>query len=95
VAIPERLRAIPVHPGKTLPENSQSLHLDEMDKDLVPGNFSSMNKPPDIESRCELEVCNLEATVVSVKRTKTHLAHASFDIIASLLTLALRKSQEY
>ncbi|KAA1138197.1 hypothetical protein PGTUg99_017735 [Puccinia graminis f. sp. tritici] len=89
VAIPERLRAIPVHPGKTLPENSQSLHLDEMDKDLVTGHFSSINKAPDIESRCELDACNLEATVVSVKRTKTHLAHASFDIIASLLTLAL------
>ncbi|KAI7949155.1 hypothetical protein MJO28_007976 [Puccinia striiformis f. sp. tritici] len=88
VAIPERLRDIPVQPGHPLPQNSGSLHLGEMDKAVVTGRGIPV-KSLDIESRLENEVHRLEATVVSVERTKTHLAHASFDIVASLLTLAL------
>ena len=63
-------------------------------------HFISINGSPEMEYRGrneheldELEDCNLDATMVSVNRTKKHLAHASFDIVASLLTLALRELQ--
>ncbi|KAI9602354.1 hypothetical protein H4Q26_001642 [Puccinia striiformis f. sp. tritici PST-130] len=56
---------------------------------VMPHSIFLGSKSLDIESRLENEVHRLEATVVSVERTKTHLAHASFDIVASLLTLAL------
>ncbi|PLW38340.1 hypothetical protein PCASD_10585 [Puccinia coronata f. sp. avenae] len=52
----------------------------------VPEQFISIENPLDIDSQGGSEQ---EATVISLERTKRHLAHASFDIVASLLTLAL------
>ncbi|PLW33929.1 hypothetical protein PCANC_02139 [Puccinia coronata f. sp. avenae] len=86
VAIPERMRSTPVHTGDILPHNSETLHMDDMDKGSVPEQFISIENPLDIDSQGGSEQ---EATVISLERTKRHLAHASFDIVASLLTLAL------
>jgi hypothetical protein len=66
--------------------------MDDMDKGSVPEQFISIENPLDIDSQGGSEQ---EATVISLERTKRHLAHASFDIVASLLTLALRESQGF
>lgn len=86
VAILERLPSSVC--GESLPQESENVYMLETIHTSLPEKQDS-TPSPELERQRNLEIVATKARIGSVKHVRTHLAHASFDIVFSLLSLAL------